>query len=78
MITKNYGTNTKIFLNYLCLFFIIGTQAVINAQDYNLPKEIGNDFIFNQTSDNKIHVTENNSDFVFYKGTWKKQTGSVT
>ena len=54
------------------MFFIIGAQVFINAQDYNFPKEIGNDFIFNQTSDNKIHVTENNSDFVFYKGTWKK------
>ncbi|MDB9871507.1 hypothetical protein OAC65_00415, partial [bacterium] len=56
---------------FFCLFVILGTQVVLHAQDYNLPKEIGKDFIFYKSSDNKIHVLKNNNDFLFHNGIWK-------
>ena len=56
---------------FFCLFLMLGAQVVLHAQDYNLPKEIGKDFIFYKSIDNKIHVLKNNNDFVFHNGVWK-------
>ena len=57
---------------FFCLFLMLGAQVVLNAQDYNLPKEIGKDFVFYKSSDNKIHILKKNNDFVFHNGFWKK------
>ena len=57
---------------FFCLFLMLGAQVVLHAQDYNLPKEIGKDFIFYKSSDNKLHVLKNNNDFLFHNGVWKK------
>ena len=57
---------------FFCLFLMLGAQVVLHAQEYNLPKEIGKDFIFYKSSDNKLHVLKNNNDFLFHNGVWKK------
>ena len=54
------------------VFFLF--SICITPQDYPLPEDIGEEFIFFKSFDNKIHLLKNNIDYVFENKTWVKKT----
>ena len=55
---------TVVFL----LFFL----NFISSQEYALPKDIGENFLFFKDKDSKIHLLKNNIDYVFENKKWNK------
>ena len=45
---------------------------VIVSQEYNLPANIGENFIFFKDKDSKIHLLQNNIDYIFENKKWNK------
>ena len=56
----------------ISLFLMLGLQHALQAQNYDLPLEIDDEFVFFKSHDNKIHLLKNDLDFVFEKGKWIK------
>ena len=56
----------------ISLFLMLGLQHALQAQNYDLPLEIDDEFVFFKSHDNKIHLLKNDLDFVFNKGKWIK------
>ena len=44
----------------------------IVSQEYALPEDIGENFIFFKDKDSKIHLLKNNIDYIFENKTWNK------
>ena len=42
------------------------------SQEYILPNEIGEDFVFFKDNESKIHILKNNIDYVFENNEWRK------
>ena len=57
---------------FFYLFLFLGIQGFISAQEYDLPSELDDNFIFFKSTDNKAHVLNNSNDYVFEKGKWTK------
>ena len=57
---------------FFYLFLFLGIQGFISAQEYDLPSELDDNFIFFKSRDNKAHVLNNSNDYVFEKGKWTK------
>ena len=55
---------TVVFL----LFFL----NFIASQEYDLPENIGENFVFFKDKDSKIHLLKNNIDYVFENKKWNK------
>ena len=45
------------------VFFLISLNS--QSQEYSLPDDIGDEFVFFKSFDNKIHLLKNNIDYVF-------------
>ena len=57
----------------LCFgFFLISLNS--QSQEYSLPEDIGDEFVFFKSFDNKIHLLKNNIDYVFENKKWVKKT----
>jgi hypothetical protein len=57
------------------LFFVFFLSSFTSlSQEYPLPKDIGDDFVFFKSFDNKIHLLKNNIDYVFENKKWVKKT----
>ena len=57
----------------LCFgFFLISLNS--QSQEYPLPRDIGDEFVFFKSFDNKIHLLKNNIDYVFENKKWVKKT----
>ena len=57
----------------LCfVFFLISLNS--QSQEYSLPEDIGDEFVFFKSFDNKIHLLKNNIDYVFENKKWVKKT----
>jgi hypothetical protein len=57
----------------LCFgFFLISLNS--QSQEYPLPEDIGDEFVFFKSFDNKIHLLKNNIDYVFENKKWVKKT----
>lgn len=57
----------------LCfVFFLIFLNS--QSQEYSLPEDIGDEFVFFKSFDNKIHLLKNNIDYVFENKKWVKKT----
>ena len=56
--------STAVFL----LFFL----NFIASQEYALPDDIGENFLFFKDKDSKIHLLKNNIDYVFENKKWNK------
>ena len=54
------------------VFFLISLNS--QSQEYSLPKDIGDDFVFFKSFDNKIHLLKNNINYVFENKKWVKKT----
>ena len=57
---------------FFVVFFL--TSVCFYSQDYSLPEDLGDDFVFFKSYDNKIHLLKNNIDYVFENKTWVKKT----
>ena len=57
----------------ISLFLMLGLQHALQAQNYDLPLEIDDEFVFFKSHDNKIHLLKNDLDFVFNKGLWESK-----
>ena len=53
------------------VFFLISLNS--QSQEYSLPEDIGDEFVFFKSFDNKIHLLKNNIDYVFENKTWSKK-----
>ena len=51
---------------------LLGTQGFLSAQEYEFPDKIDDNFVFFKSIDNKIHVLNRSTDYVFEKGKWTK------
>ena len=58
---------------FVCLLMLLGTQGFLSAQEYEFPDKIDDNFIFFKSIDNKIHVLNRSTDYVFEKGKWTKK-----
>ena len=57
------------------LFFVFFLSSFNSlSQEYPLPKDIGDEFVFFKSFDNKIHLLKNNIDYVFENKKWVKKT----
>ena len=54
------------------VFFLISLNS--QSQEYSLPDDIGDEFVFFKSFDNKIHLLKNNIDYVFENKKWVKKT----
>ena len=54
------------------VFFLISLNS--QSQEYSLPEDIGDDFVFFKSFDNKIHLLKNNINYVFENKKWVKKT----
>ncbi len=54
------------------VFFLISLNS--QSQGYALPEDIGDDFVFFKSFDNKIHLLKNNINYVFENKKWVKKT----
>ena len=54
------------------VFFLISLNS--QSQEYSLPEDIGDEFVFFKSFDNKIHLLKNNIDYVFENKKWVKKT----
>ena len=54
------------------VFFLISLNS--QSQKYSLPEDIGDDFVFFKSFDNKIHLLKNNINYVFENKKWVKKT----
>ena len=57
---------------FFIVFFL--TSVCFYSQDYSLPEDLGDDFVFFKSYDNKVHLLKNNIDYVFENKTWVKKT----
>ena len=57
---------------FFYLFLFLTVQGFISAQEYDLPSELDDNFIFFKSTDNKVHVLNYSNDYVFEKGKWTK------
>ena len=57
---------------FFYLFLFLTVQGFISAQEYDLPSELDDNFIFFKSTDNKAHVLNYSNDYVFEKGKWTK------
>ena len=57
---------------FVCLLMLLGTQGFLSAQEYEFPDKIDDNFVFFKSIDNKIHVLNRSTDYVFEKGKWTK------
>lgn len=57
---------------FVCLLMLLGTQGFLSAQEYEFPDKIDDNFVFFKSIDNKIHVLNRSTDYVFEKGKWIK------
>ncbi|MDG1967261.1 MAG: hypothetical protein P8I41_03820 [Flavobacteriaceae bacterium] len=57
---------------FISLFLFLVIHGFLNAQEYELPSEIDDNFIFFKSTDNKAHVLNNLYDYVFENGKWTK------
>ena len=58
---------------FVCLLMLLGTQGFLSAQEYEFPDKIDDNFVFFKSIDNKIHVLNRSTDYVFEKGKWTKK-----
>ena len=58
---KYAGTVTAFFLSVFAF-----------SQEYLLPNEIGEDFVFFKDNESKVHILKNNIDYVFENNEWRK------
>ena len=63
----------RVFLIYLLFFF-----NSVTSQEYALPDDIGENFVFFKDKDSKIHLLKNNIDYVFENKKWNKNILSYT
>ena len=58
------------------LFYFVFFLTSLNSQsqEYPLPKDIGDEFVFFKSFDNKIHLLKNNINYVFENKKWVKKT----
>ena len=57
------------------LFFVFFLSSFNSlSQEYPLPKDIGDEFVFFKSFDNKIHLLKNNINYVFENKKWVKKT----
>ncbi len=54
------------------VFFLISLNS--QSQEYSLPEDIGDEFVFFKSFDNKIHLLKNNINYVFENKKWVKKT----
>ena len=54
------------------VFFLISLNS--QSQEYSLPEDIGDEFVFFKTHDNKISFLKNNIQYVYKKNKWIKNT----
>ncbi len=52
--------------------FLLFFLNIISSQEYALPNDIGENFVFFKDKDSKIHLLKNNIDYVFENKKWKK------
>ena len=58
---------------FVFLLMLLGIQGFLNAQEYEFPDKIDDNFVFFKSIDNKIHVLNRSTDYVFEKGKWTKK-----
>ena len=58
---------------FVCLLMLLGAQGFLSAQEYEFPDKIDDNFVFFKSIDNKIHVLNRSTDYVFEKGKWTKK-----
>ena len=58
------------------LFYFVFFLTSLNSQsqEYPLPEDIGDEFVFFKSFDNKIHLLKNNINYVFENKKWVKKT----
>ena len=57
---------------FVFLLMLLGIQGFLSAQEYEFPEKIDDNFVFFKSIDNKIHVLNRSTDYVFEKGKWTK------
>jgi len=56
----------------ICLFLFLLIHGFLNAQEYEFPEKIDDNFVFFKSKNNKTHVLKNSINYVFEKGKWTK------